>query len=86
MRVERTKGGSRPAGRAGGACEPLDEAGRTALERLAQMVPSERQAAALLQVGERTYVRAMAGLGLRRGTRLLIETRLRELLLAGVTP
>jgi len=62
-----------------GSGEPLDDANRAALTRLARLVPSEEKAAALLDISARTYARAMAGLGLRRGTRLLIEVRLRDL-------
>jgi hypothetical protein len=75
MRAERSAGG-RGQPRRG---EPLGEAARAALARFARLVPRESQAARLMGIGERTYVRALAGLGLQRGTRLLIETRIREL-------
>jgi hypothetical protein len=69
-----TNTGRRPA-----LGEPVTTCTRAALENLRRAHPDERRAASLLQVSRSTYARALAGLGLRRGSIALIETRLRAM-------
>ncbi len=50
-----------------------------ALEKLKRLHPDEREVVQLLRVSRATYARALAQLGLRRGSILLIESRLQAL-------
>jgi hypothetical protein len=59
--------------------EPATQRTLAALGRLRTREPDERRAAALLTISTSTYARALAGLGLRRGSIALIEARLRAL-------
>jgi hypothetical protein len=50
-----------------------------ALAKLKQLHPDERQVVKLLGISRSTYARALAQLGLRRGSIVLIESRLQAL-------
>lgn len=57
---------------------PLAQPQRAKLQTLVQRV-GERRALERLDLPRSTLARALAGLGLREGTRLLIEVRLEQL-------
>jgi hypothetical protein len=67
---------SKPAWKNG---EPLSAETQVALRDLIQQIGDAAKAAKLLEISATSVMRGALGLGMRRGTILLIETRLVEL-------